>query len=280
MSAPHGSIATKAVNCLSVWDQVEQGLHDELITKLQFQEQKHRFQVWSASSGVQEIGTDSMKYQLRDASSVSSQIRRLLREIEALLLRAEDISSGKVIPWDRQTSLDSDISDDDLGDLEMEMPGTELEHIAVTVKAMVDSLLTLNLTVGDPAPRDRFSFKVPPSILSVYSSYYRRQVEKKFPEVGPELSKQLGDALARRRAYFDYRKTQRELQTSKVAKERTSDASRRGYQREAYKIAIVPSDNGHDYTHIPALPKKAKDGPFRCSFCYMTIVAKNYTDWT
>lgn len=266
-----------------------------------FKEQEHRLMVWSANSKAQMIGTGSLDYKLRDAAFIRRQVVRLLTELEELLHYCIDICDGEVLPWEERPSAELDVaggrensSDDDefYTELGQDMPGTELEQMLLHFKAIVDSLLSLNFTISDPAPRDGLSNRFHQSVG--YEALYMKKITKRFPRLATEIAKQLMKSMARRRAYFDYRRqaygheidkiseATRSVQTTTLSESLVEDRSRHNVslnQDDVDDGSDATADSGDDQPDIPPRPAAGKGEAFRCSLCYSIIVANRFRDW-
>lgn len=301
MAASPTSISTQVKRCLELNTTLSDVVKNSHIAlpdglPLSLEDQKNRFAVWCGNISAHRTGTSSLEHRLRDASHIREMVISLLDELENLTNDAKAILAGEMTPWDQMPEeADDGEGESNQGiDSEEDMPGTEIEQIAMDIKEVVDSLLRLSITIRNPAPHDRFL--VSSSIdTSHFEAFDIQHVQSKFEDTGPWLAERLGKAISRRRQYFKYRQKHHE----KLAYGMDEKDDDRGVAPSTLASSIPDklkkgnktlldddNDSNADWTsqtsfatsiggleqlHVPPLPKEAEKGPFECPFCFMIV---------
>lgn len=299
MAAP--SISTQVKRCLELNSALSDAVADAHITlpeglTLSLEDQKNRFAVWCGNIGAHRTGTSSLEHRLRDASHIRENVISLLDELEGLTNDATAIITGEMTPWDQMPEEEGE-ADDIAPDPDEDMPGTEIEQIAMDIKEVVDSLLRLSITIRNPAPHDRFLMSGSTD-TSHFEAFDIQHVKVKFEDAGSWLTERLGRAISRRRQYFKYRQQHhdklaygmdgdddRGIAPSTLASS-IPEKLKKGNQGLldddndsnadwVSQTSFATSVGGSEQLHVPPLPEEAEKGPFECPFCFMIV---NITD--
>ncbi|KAK3375537.1 hypothetical protein B0T24DRAFT_202487 [Lasiosphaeria ovina] len=275
-----------------------------------------RFKLWVGSlSAHRPLGSRSLEYRLRDASSLRNHVVSLLRDLCQLLGEAQDTLLEKESPQSegQPSEVDDQIArylvDDDESSTE-----SELAQILGNIGGVVDCLLRLSLTISNPAPHDVFKSRVGAQALEHYEPWDIQHVQHKFSSLDPVIAKRLGLALTQRRKYFKYREEHSsrlrqglESETEDVVMvdadggERTTVASSLpdnlkefnnptgienlatpeldDDQSEVSGTSYAPSTANTDELRVPRIPEEYIHGPFMCPFCYMIVSIDSRHAW-
>lgn len=105
-----------------------------------------RLRVWAANVGVHQTGQSSLAFRLRDASPISNQITKLLRD----LCRSLDEILGELLEDRTEASENTETSAFWLDD----NPTTELQQLHEEVVNIVDCLYQLSLLIRNSAQHE------------------------------------------------------------------------------------------------------------------------------
>ncbi|KAF2676721.1 hypothetical protein K458DRAFT_351264 [Lentithecium fluviatile CBS 122367] len=169
------------------------------------QDEFGRLRVWSGNIGALQKGHSSLDYRLRDSPLLSSNVLKLLQELEENLAAAVSIVSGARLPYEEQPQPEKNNEDDDDffsededDNSEARVPKTELDMRFGEIQDIVDNLYRISVRIRQPTIKSR----------SLKAASYR----PKDPDTGVDILDQY--------AFFDLQYT-REL----VSHLRTAHAS-------------------------------------------------------
>ncbi|RYO82529.1 hypothetical protein DL766_007583 [Monosporascus sp. MC13-8B] len=258
-----------------------------------------RFKLWSGNIGAHRTGRSSLDYRLRDSSRLREQVGKLL----------DDLANGKKTPWDEEmgdsSELDAELKDM-LKDEEFEFD-SELDQLCADIADIISSLLRLSMSIRNPAPHDRF-ISTEYANAKYYNHFDIQHVQAKYKDAGNDLVRRLGEAISRRRQYFNYRKSHHaklsrgidfdEGRTEACAKSTVASSIPLGMKDPGKSVPGFGeldeddrSDTGISLTsyattapdsqklRVPPLPKQYIKGPFECPFCFMLISVANRLQW-
>ncbi|KAF2086811.1 hypothetical protein K490DRAFT_42927, partial [Saccharata proteae CBS 121410] len=268
------AIRTDAAACISTFRSLAsrtegnyQAGDSPSIDHIALEDEYGRFRVWAGNLGAQQRGHSSLDYRLRDSPLLSSNVLKLLRELEINLKEALLVVTGARLPYDQQVSSedvsdDDDVSVDSSGDddeSDEERPRTELEQRMSDVVDIIDNLYKLSIRIRSPTLQSR-SLKAAAyrpkdaetgvDVYSQYSIHDKRHVEELVAaarkasiasdESGPDwLVERLSRAITKRRQQFQYWRKHRD----KLANEREPVGSTIAPpERHAAPLLQIPDD--------------------------------------
>ncbi|KAF9693035.1 hypothetical protein EKO04_009157 [Ascochyta lentis] len=232
----------------------------------------------------------------------SGYVLGLLRRILSSLGEIDAINNGRKVPWDAETTSETDGSDDE-SEADEGCSTTELQQLATSIADIITDLMQLSSTIRNPAPHDLF--KRSGNIdTSYYEEFDIQHVKGKFPEAEQYLITRMGRAISRRRQYLRYREEHRarlaealdttDTSAKKVASTVASSIPaqlKSGFQAveledddefvdHASQTSYASSMSGATALRPPPLPQEGREGkPFECSLCHYFTVVDVGTDW-
>ncbi|KAI0096017.1 hypothetical protein GGR51DRAFT_52331, partial [Nemania sp. FL0031] len=217
------------------------------------------------------------------------------------------ILAGESLPWEQDSGEAGEL-DQELRDLLMNESfefDSELDQLSSEVADAISNLLRLSMSLRNPAPHDRF-MSTEYAKVRYFEANDKAHVEAKFPRASQNLVIRLGQALSQRRQYFRYRESHHEKLARGLFDSGRSETGAQSTVASSIPLVmkvpgVVPvfgeldgddrSDTGFSQTsfattapdserlRIPPLPKKSKDGPFECPFCYMLVFVSSTHQW-
>ncbi|KAH7121456.1 hypothetical protein EDB81DRAFT_229486 [Dactylonectria macrodidyma] len=260
-----------------------------------------RFKLWAMSLGAHRpSGGRSLEYRLRDASLIRNHVISLLRDLGHAIEEGMAAAAGANLK-DEETT---ESIEDELADYFQES-GSEMDQILNEIGHVVDCLLRLSITISNPTPHDQFKSRVGVGTVDIFKDWYTKHVLEKFGQVDKKTADRLGNAMARRRQYFQYREDHsnrlaegldgdeldHDLQATTIAssipkhlKESRESAMKEfagldDNRSEISRTSYAPSIANTDQIRVPPLPKEHADGPFKCPFCHMIVSIETRHDW-
>ncbi|KAF2638985.1 hypothetical protein P280DRAFT_528457 [Massarina eburnea CBS 473.64] len=246
------------------------------------QDEIGRFRVWCGNIGALQKGHSSLDYRLRDSPLLSSNVLKLLAELQGNLEAAIDIVIGNRLPYEKQEKPKADEDEDDSffsedededGDGDDDEPGapkTELDMRFREVIDIIDNLYKLSVRIRQPAIRSRslkaasYAPKDPETqvdILQQYAIFDLQRTQEfvhhlRMPPVSVDdiheydtLISRLARGVTLRRRQFKYWKRHRDKLGMSTVPEDTVD------QPQAERPSAV---NRHDTLEVqPGLPELA-----------------------
>ena len=293
------SISAILIPCLKSFNKLQEQVeqpdygHDQEVAPASWGDELGRLRVWAANIGAHQTGQSSLDFRLRDASHISKQITKLLRELEQSL---HEIL--KELSDDSPEASDYDEPDAFWPGGE---PTTELQQLYEEVANIIDCLYQLSMLIRKPAQHDlligtRLSDK------AEFDFYDKEHVRNLHPQTEEQTSQRLGRAITRRRKYLLYRERHHrkleegieevqgiqraatwgtmsetiatDFQTPNIDFDDTSSNS--GFSETSYAPSLI--DGGR--ITVPPPPKGSVGGkPFECPYCYFIIDIKSTRSW-
>ena len=290
------SISAILVPCLKSFNELQEQVErsdysqEAEVSAASWGDELGRLRVWAANIGAHQTGQSSLDFRLRDASHISKQITKLLRDLEQSLHDILDELSG-----DRTDVLEDDDS----------WPGeestTELQQLHEEVINIIDCLYQLSMLIRKPAEHDML-IGSRAGDMTQFEFYDKEHVRNLHPRTEEQIGQRLGNAITRRRKYLFYRerhhkKLQKgieevqgiqraitgsvisetiatDLQTTNIEFEETSSNS--GISQTSYAPSLI--DGGR--VTIPPPPRDSVGGkPFECPYCFFVIHIKSTRSW-
>ena len=288
------SISAILVPCLKSFNQLQEQVErpgygrEAEVTSASWTDELGRLRVWAANIGAHQTGQSSLDFRLRDASHISKQITKLLRDLEQSL---HDI-------FDELSENETVASDDDWPDDEST---TELQQLHEEVVNIIDCLYQLSMLIRKPAQHDmlvgsRMGDK------AEFEFYDKEHVRNLHPKTEEQIGQRLGRAITRRRKYLSYRERHHrklekgieevqgiqwttkesvmsetiatDFKTPNIDFEETSSDS--GISQTSYAPSLI--DGGR--LTIPPPPRDSVGGkPFECPYCFFVIDIKSTRSW-
>lgn len=156
-----------------------------------------RFRVWSGNLGALQQGHSCLDYRLRDSPLLSSSALKFLEELLENLNEALAVVSGARLPYEQQPQSESTevaeeddgffSEDEDDGEIQPNVPGTELSMRFGEIVDIIDNLYKLGIRIRTPTIRSRSlraaSFKqndpeTGVDILSTYAEYDLQHIKE------------------------------------------------------------------------------------------------------
>ncbi|KAF4964632.1 hypothetical protein FSARC_7474 [Fusarium sarcochroum] len=244
------------------------------ISLLKLKNELYRFKVWSGNVGAHQEGKSSLNHRLRDASNI----------------RAKDILTGKVAPWDQDPSFLEFVEDDSDDEPYFHIDtaaSSELSQIFDSIFEDINCLFRLSISIHNPSPHDRFQ-KAALTDASSYEPFDVQHVREKFATASTSIVERLGKAITRRRQYFRYRELHRQklasgLEDDVIDHVQSTVASSLPQEHNigaptssaldedaiSYtgrsQTSFATSTTNMGRRHIPALPSEAENGVFECN---------------
>lgn len=292
------SISTALLSCLKSFNQLQEQVEqpeysrEADVSHASWGDELGRLRVWAANIGAHQTGQSSLDFRLRDASHISNQITKLLRDLEQSL---HDI-------FDELSKDATEALEDDVADWPGEESTTELQQLHEEVVNIVDCLYQLSMLIRKPAQHDML-IGSRMSDMAQFEFYDKEHVRNLHPKTEEHLGQRLGRAITRRRKYLSYRERHHrkleigieaaqgiqrtttgsvmsetiatDLQTPNIDFEDTSSNS--GMSQTSYAPSLV--DGGR--ATIPPPPRDSVGGkPFECPYCFYLIDIKSTRLWT
>lgn len=301
------SISATLIPCLRLLNQI-QGLCEQLgdrseqdVSLNSWTDELGRLRVWAANIGAHQTGQSSLEFRLRDASHISQQITRLLKDLESILNDVKDeLSNGTL---DHAAAIV--FSDDEEPCCEDEAFMSELQQLHGEVVNIVDCLYKMSMLIRRPAQHDMLvgSHK---SDAAAFEPFDRDHVRNKFSNADETTIQRLGHAITQRRKYLKYRDRHRaklgkgmeEVQgiggMQRAATQTTlSETVATGFQNQNIDFDETSSNSGVSQTSyspslmdggsitIPPLPRESIAGkPFECPYCFFLIEVSGTRSWS
>lgn len=292
------SISTTLVLCLKSFNQLQEQVEqpeysrEADVSHVSWGDELGRLRVWAANIGAHQTGQSSLDFRLRDASHISNQITKLLRDLEQSLL---DI-------FDELSKDGKEALEDDVADWAGDESTTEFRQLYEEVVNIIDCLYQLSMLIRKPAQHDML-IGSRMGDMAQFEFYDKEHVRNLHPKTEENVGQRLGRAITRRRKYLSYRerhhrKLERgieaaqgiqrtatgsvisetiatDLQTPNIDFEDTSSNS--GMSQTSYAPSLV--DGGR--VTIPPPPRDSVGGkPFECPYCFYLIEIKSTRSWT
>ena len=292
------SISATLVSCLKSFnqllDQVEQSdyTREAEVSPTSWGDELGRLRVWAANIGAHQTGQSSLDFRLRDASHISKQITKLLRDLEQSLLDILHELSGD----------GTEAVEDDIADWPLDESTTELQQLHEELVNIIDCLYQLSMLIRKPAQHDML---VGSHIgeMAQFEFYDKEHVRNLHPKTEEHVGQRLGRAITRRRKYLSYRERHHrkleegieavqgiqrtttgsvisgtiatDFETTNIDFEEASSNS--GMSQTSYAPSLV--DGGR--VTIPPPPRESLGGkPFECPYCFFVIDIKSTRSWT
>jgi hypothetical protein len=177
-----------------------------------------------------------------------------------------------------------------------------LDRSLADIGHILDCLLRLCVTIGNPAPHDQFQSRAGAIVSAYYEPWDVKHVQEKFKDVDPIIAERLGKAITMRRQYFKYRKEHHDKLSDGLGNEndiggdRTTIASSipehlkdtpgmttlledLDNKSEFSATSYAPSNAETDQLRVPLIPAEHLEGPFLCPFCQTLIELETRQDW-
>ncbi|KAF2400547.1 hypothetical protein EJ06DRAFT_434184 [Trichodelitschia bisporula] len=213
-SARLSNIPTLVLTCRTAFLELNAGAakstkYGDLSARLA--DEKGRFSLWTTNIGAHRSGKSSLDFRLRDSSHLQLQVVKLLRKLADNLAEADEILSGKRVPWDELPSDDSDSESDSDSDAAFPPPSeaTEIGQIMNSITNTLTLLLRLSASIRNPTQHDRW-LNSKSIDTSAFEHWDIEHVRAKFPQTDELRAERLGRGISRRRQFFNYRKQHRE----------------------------------------------------------------------
>ena len=290
------SISAILVPCLKSFNQLQEQVErldysrEAEVSAASWRDELGRLRVWAANIGAHQTGQSSLDFRLRDASHISKQVTKLLRDLEQSLHDILDEISG-----DRTDVLE----DDDF------WPGeestTELQQLHEEVINIIDCLYQLSMLIRKPAEHDMLVGSRMGD-MTQFEFYDKEHVRNLHPRTEEQIGQRLGSAITRRRKYLFYRERHHkklekgieevqgirrattgsvisetiatDFQTPNIEFEETSSNS------DVSQTSYAPSLIEGGRVTIPPPPRDSVGGkPFECPYCFFVIDIKSTRAW-
>ncbi len=196
------SISAILIPCLKSFNQLQERVeqpdygYEREVSSTAWGDELGRLRIWAANIGAHQTGQSSLDFRLRDASHISNQVTKLLRELNHSLddIVDELLEDGITASEDDQTSA-SWLDDSST---------TELQQLHEEVANIIDCLYQLSMLIRKPAQHDllvgsRIGDK------AEFEFYDKEHVRNLYPGTEEQISQRLGRAITRRRKYLNYR---------------------------------------------------------------------------
>lgn len=290
------SISAIIVPCLKSFNELQEQVErldysrEAEVTAASWGDELGRLRVWAANIGAHQTGQSSLDFRLRDASHISKQVIKLLRDLEQSLRDILEELSG-----DRTDALEDDEP----------WPGeestTELQQLHEEVVNIIDCLYQLSMLIRKPAEHDML-IGSRAGDMTQFEFYDREHVRNLHPSTEEQVGQRLGSAITRRRKYLLYRERHHkklekgmekvqgiqrtttgsvlsetiatDFQTPNIEFEETSSNS--GISQTSYAPSLV--DGGR--VTVPPPPRNSVGGkPFECPYCFFVIDIRSTRSW-
>ena len=256
-------------------------------------------QSWDQQSSLparpQSPGTStqsSLEFRLRDASHISQQITKLLKDLDGILNDVKDEIFIDPVEASKVTTMP-----DDEDTWPGEDPPSELQQLYEEAVNIVDCLYKMSMLIRRPAPHDLLVGSNKTDVAA-FEPFDREHVRNKFPNADNIIIQRLGHAITQRRRYLKYRERHHaKLSTGIEGVQdiaRTESALSETIATEFAGQYIDLEDNsgvsqtsyapslleGGSIT-IPPPPKESAAGkPFKCPYCFLLIDINGTRSWT
>ena len=258
-----------------------------------WREELGRLRVWTANVGAHQTGQSSLDFRLRDASHISEEVVKLLRDLSDVLEETlefiDDDEEGNIEPEDLPPP-DSDGT-----------PMTGLQYFFEEIITIIKCLYQMAMLVRKPAQRD-FMLKSDKLETAAFEVFDKNHARDKFPRAEKALTDSLGAANTRRRRYLKYRErhnaklgkglgdvqglpetASKALSDTIVTEHKSPDddpmdaGSVAGFSQTSYAPSLM---NGGTMV-VPHPPEESAGGkPFVCPYCFCIITIDKQTSWT
>ena len=294
------SISAILVPCLKSFNQLQERVeqpnysYEGEVPSALWRDELGRLRVWAANIGAHQTGQSSLEFRLRDASHISRQIMKLLRDLDQTL---SDIINE--LSEDGTKAFE----DDQLSTVWLDdNPSTELQQLHEEFVNILDCLYQMSMLIRKPAHHDllvvsRMGDK------AEFEFYDLEHVRNLHPGAEEQINQRLGRAITRRRRYLSYRerhhrKLEKGIEEAQGIQRTTTEtvisetiatdfkshnidfeekSSNSGMSQTSYAPSLV--DGGR--VTIPPPPRESAAGkPFECPYCFFVIDAKSIRSWT
>ena len=294
------SISAVLIPCLKSFNQLLERVerpdyaHEHEVSSTLWADELGRLRIWAANIGAHQTGQSSLDFRLRDASHISRQITKLLRDLHQSIgdtetVLSEDKSSISAI------GSPTDISPEDGST-------TELQEVHEEIVTIVNCLFKLSMLIRRPVHHDVL-LGSHTSDTAAFEPFDKEHVRNKYPNANVDIIQRLGRGITRRRKYLKYRERhhaklgegieevqgiQRATTDSVMSKTIATDfdpqhidfeetPSNSGLSQTSYSPSLV---DGGAIT-IPPAPRESGAGkPFECPYCFFIISTQSTRSWT
>ncbi|KAI0435610.1 hypothetical protein F4803DRAFT_300804 [Xylaria telfairii] len=261
-----------------------------------------RFKLWAGSLGAhRKSGRRSLDYRLRDASSIRKHVIMLLDRLSEAIKFALSSPRDSKAAWSEASDLlDPELIEYLVGNDESNQ--SSLDMALADISHVVDCMLRLSVTIGNPTPHDQFMSRAGLETIPHFEQYDVRHVQEKFNRVEEALATRLGRAITVSRHFLKYRGDHHARISAGIGddnglpenSDQTTIASAPGHYKDPLdEISICGSDDRSvisetsyapslysiDELRVPPIPKEYLAGPFLCPFCYRMIEIDSRIDW-
>ena len=263
------SISTTLMPCLKSFNQVQDLVkqpdykYEEDVSSTLWTDELGRLRVWASNVGAHQTGQSSLDFRLRDASHISQQITKLLKDLHGILDSVKD-----EISIDQVKAFEVSASSDDEDTWPGEDPPSELHQLYEEVVNVVDCLYKMSMLIRRPAQHDLLIGSKKADVAA-FEPFDREHVRNKYQNADDIIIQRLGHAITQRRRYLKYRERHHAKLSKRI--ENNQDIAR---------TTNNPSLIGGSIT-IPPPPKESASGkPFECPYCFLFIDIKGTSSWT
>ena len=295
------SISTTLIPCLKSFNHVQNLVkqpdykYEEDVCSASWTDELGRLRVWASNIGAHQTGQSSLEFRLRDASHISQQIVKLLKDLDGILSDVKDEISSDPVEASKVTSLP-----DDEENWPGDDPPSELQQLYEEVVNIVNCLYKMSMLIRRPAQHDLLigSHQIN---VAAFEPFDREHVRNKYHNADNLIIQRLGHTITQRRRYLKYRErhhaklgkgiesvqdiagTERALSET-IATEFTNPniefeevSSSSGISQTSYNPSLVEGDS----ITIPPPPKESAAGkPFECPYCFFLIDIRGIRSWT
>jgi hypothetical protein len=279
---------------------------DNEVSSVLWRDELGRLRIWAGNIGAHQTGQSSLGYRLRDASHISNQILRLVRdlestikELEMLLLQKDDGSSRRDQDVDRAGSAIDAVEAELISRLMEEAESdslTEVQRIYDDTVDIINGLYKVSMLIRKPAARDRFLHRHEEDAMG-FEPFDINHVANKFPRLSEVVVRRIGSAITWRRRNLKYwerhhAKLEQGLDGIEDPQEALSQTVATEFKSSAVPVDEQGSDTGRSQTSyapsllsggavsVPPRPKESLRGiPFQCPICYYIISIKDEDSW-
>ena len=294
------SISATLIPCLKSFNQIQDLVkqpdykHEEEVSSISWTDELGRLRVWASNIGAHQTGQSSLEFRLRDASHISQQITKLLKDLDGILDNVRDEISTDPVEASETTTLPDD-EDTRPG----EDPLSELQQLHEEIVNIVDCLYKMSMLIRRPAQHDLLigSHKTD---VAAFEPFDREHVRNKYHNADNIIIRRLGHAITERRRYLKYRERHRaklgkgiesvqdsartesalsetiatEFADQKIDFEENSSSS--GVFQTSYAPSLM---EGGSITMPPPPKESAAGKSFECPYCFFVIDVKGTRSW-
>ena len=250
-----------------------------------------RLRVWAANIGAHQTGQSSLAYRLRDASHISQQVKKLLKDLQKALSDFE-------VLLDDSRSYQKDLTWVDQLDDQVYDRRVEAQELQEEVANIIDCLYQMSMLVRNPARHSVFATYQPDDGMS-FEPYDKSHVAHKFPAAEPTIVSRLALAITSRRRYLRHRSRHHEKLSQGIDSDENAGSSvsetiatkvnlqenkfddrssESGFSGTSYSSSLLNDNNPG--TSIPSLPKESKRRrPFECPYCFFMVSTYDLRSW-